>query len=67
VQDDVITVQIAAPPVDGEANKELVKYITRFLNLKNGDVELDAVSSSQYHKALQQKRLGLNSKSLITP
>ena len=36
--------KIAAPPVDGEPNKELLKYMTRLLKLKSGDVVLDTVS-----------------------
>ena len=38
-----MSVQIAAPPVDGEANKELVKYLSSVLNLRKSDVSLDRV------------------------
>lgn len=43
IQPDAINVRIAAPPVDGEANKELIKYISKTLNLRQSDVNLDKV------------------------
>jgi hypothetical protein len=43
INEDSLSVKIAAPPVDGEANKELIKYMTRLLKLKSGDVVLDTV------------------------
>jgi uncharacterized protein YggU (UPF0235/DUF167 family) len=43
INEDSLSVKIAAPPVDGEANKELIKYVTRLLKLKSGDVVLDTV------------------------
>ena len=38
-----VGVQIAAPPVDGEANTELVRYIASVLGLRKSDVSLDKV------------------------
>ena len=38
-----VGVQIAAPPVDGEANTELVRYIASILGLRKSDVSLDKV------------------------
>ena len=43
VLSDAISVKIGAPPVDGEANKELIKYFTKLLKLKSNDVNLDLV------------------------
>ena len=43
VLDDAISIKIAAPPVDGEANKELISYISELLNMKSRDVVLDKV------------------------
>jgi len=38
-----IGIQIAAPPVDGEANTEIVKYVASILGLRKSDVTLDRV------------------------
>lgn len=43
IQDDAVNIKIAAPPIDGEANKELVRYIARLLKLRTSDVNLDRV------------------------
>ena len=45
-----IGVQIAAPPVDGEANTTLVKYVARVLGVRKSDVSLDHVSHNLYLK-----------------
>ncbi|KAK7484012.1 hypothetical protein BaRGS_00024747 [Batillaria attramentaria] len=42
-----VGVQIAAPPVDGEANAELVKYLASILGLRKSDVSLDKGSKSR--------------------
>ena len=39
-----VGVQIAAPPVDGEANTTLVKYVAAVLGVRKSDVSLDRVS-----------------------
>ena len=38
-----VGVQIAAPPVDGEANTELVRYMASVLGLRKSDISLDKV------------------------
>jgi len=43
VLDDAISIKIAAPPVDGEANKELISYVAELLKIKSRDVVLDKV------------------------
>lgn len=40
-------VQIAAPPVEGEANTELVKFMAKVLALRKSDVQLDRGSKSR--------------------
>lgn len=52
IMDDAIGVQIAAPPVDGEANAELVKYIAKVLQLRKSDVSVDRGSKSREKKLL---------------
>ena len=40
-----VGVLIAAPPVDGEANTTLVKYVAAVLGVRKSDVSLDRVSN----------------------
>ena len=40
-------VQINAPPVEGEANTELIKYMAAVLGLRKSDISLDRVSMMQ--------------------
>ncbi|XP_070185023.1 UPF0235 protein C15orf40 homolog [Littorina saxatilis] len=47
VSSEGVGVQIAAPPVDGEANTELVRYMARVLGLRKSDVSLDKGSRSR--------------------
>lgn len=44
---DAIGVQIAAPPVDGEANTELIKFISKLLQVRKSDLNLDRGSKSR--------------------
>ncbi|XP_041369074.1 UPF0235 protein C15orf40 homolog [Gigantopelta aegis] len=44
---DGVGVQIAAPPVDGEANTELIKYLSKILGLRKSDLSLDRGSKSK--------------------
>ena len=43
IGEEEVGVQIAAPPVDGEANTELVKYLSKLLGVKKSQVVLDKV------------------------
>lgn len=45
ISSDGIGVQINAPPTDGEANAELIKYLSKVLGLRKSDLSLDRVSS----------------------
>ncbi|XP_059216113.1 UPF0235 protein C15orf40 homolog isoform X2 [Stomoxys calcitrans] len=38
---------LRAPPSEGEANAELVKYLSKVLNLRKSDVSLDKGSRSR--------------------
>ncbi len=49
VSEDAVGVAIAAPPTDGEANAELLRYLSRVLELKKSEVSLDKVSQLPYH------------------
>ncbi|XP_021914747.1 UPF0235 protein C15orf40 homolog isoform X2 [Zootermopsis nevadensis] len=44
---EAVSVQINAPPVDGEANTELVQYLATVLGLRRSDISLDKGSRSR--------------------
>lgn len=46
-----VGVAVAAPPVDGEANTQLVKYLSRVLGVRKADLSLQAGARSR-HKLL---------------
>jgi len=37
---DIIKIKLSAPPVDGAANKELIKFISKKLNLKKSTIKI---------------------------
>nr|XP_006813994.1 PREDICTED: UPF0235 protein C15orf40 homolog isoform X2 [Saccoglossus kowalevskii] len=47
ISSESVGVQIAAPPLDGEANTTLVKYLALVLNVRKSDVSLDRGSRSR--------------------
>ncbi|OXA63184.1 UPF0235 protein C15orf40 homolog [Folsomia candida] len=47
ISEEAVSIQIAAPPVDGEANIAIVKYFSTILNLKKADVSLRGGKSRQ--------------------
>ncbi|XP_033750741.1 UPF0235 protein C15orf40 homolog [Pecten maximus] len=47
VGEEGVGVQISAPPVDGEANIALVKYLSKVLGVRKSDVSLDKGSRSR--------------------
>lgn len=55
ILDEAVGIQIAAPPVDGEANAELVKYISKVLQLRKSDVSVDRGSKSREKTILIDK------------
>lgn len=44
ISSEGIGVQINAPPVEGEANTELVKFLSKVLGIRKSDLNLDKVS-----------------------
>ncbi|XP_013389378.1 UPF0235 protein C15orf40 homolog [Lingula anatina] len=60
ISEEGICVQIAAPPVDGEANVELTKYIAKLLQIRKSDVSLDKGAKSR------NKSLALSASSALT-
>ncbi|XP_033334426.1 UPF0235 protein C15orf40 homolog isoform X1 [Megalopta genalis] len=47
ISNDAVGVAISAPPVEGEANTELVKYLASVLGMRKSDVSLDRGSRSR--------------------
>uniref|UniRef100_A0A1A9WG35 Uncharacterized protein n=1 Tax=Glossina brevipalpis TaxID=37001 RepID=A0A1A9WG35_9MUSC len=54
---DGVGVQVAAPPSEGEANAELLKYLSKVLRLRKSDVILDKGSRSRNKLVLITKGL----------
>jgi uncharacterized protein (TIGR00251 family) len=52
VQQDELVVAIAAPPVDGAANQELMRTVARALGVPKGRVKLEKGEASR-HKLLR--------------
>nr|XP_050045536.1 UPF0235 protein C15orf40 homolog [Dermacentor andersoni] len=47
ITEDSVGVQIAAPPVDGEANTELIRFLSKLLNLRKSDLSLEKGARSK--------------------
>lgn len=47
ISEDAVGVAISAPPVEGEANTELMKYLASVLGMRKSDVTLDRGSKSR--------------------
>ncbi|CAH1736905.1 UPF0235 protein C15orf40 homolog [Aphis gossypii] len=56
---DGVGVQINAPPTDGEANAELIKYLSKVLGLRKSDLSLDRGSRSRNKILVVQTSLGI--------
>lgn len=48
IGDEAIGVAVSAPPVEGEANTELVKYLAAILEVRKSDVRFDRVCKTSY-------------------
>lgn len=46
VSTEAVSVAISAPPTDGEANAELIRYLAEVLGLKKSHVCLDKVAET---------------------
>lgn len=47
ISDETVGIAISAPPMEGEANAELVKYLASIFELRKSDVSLDRGSRSR--------------------
>ncbi|XP_060851531.1 UPF0235 protein C15orf40 homolog [Rhopalosiphum padi] len=59
ISSDGVGVQINAPPTDGEANAELIKYLSKVLGLRKSDLCLDRGSRSRNKILIVQTSLGI--------
>jgi uncharacterized protein (TIGR00251 family) len=41
-EDGILHVKIAAPPVKGQANKELVKFLSRLIGVSKGCINIES-------------------------
>ncbi|KAF2070824.1 hypothetical protein CYY_007848 [Polysphondylium violaceum] len=46
-QDNVLSVRIDQPPIDGAANKELIEFLSKELSIKKRNINLDKGSKSR--------------------
>ncbi|MGE0491752.1 MAG: DUF167 domain-containing protein [Vulcanimicrobiota bacterium] len=46
--DDILTLRLAAPPVDGKANAALIAYLAKSLRLKRSQVEIKSGEKSRH-------------------
>ena len=46
-EDGVLKVKIAAPPVKGRANKELIAFLSQLLNVSKGSITLEKGAASR--------------------
>ena len=42
LSDDTVKIKLAAPPVEGKANEELIKFLAKILNVRKNDLEIVA-------------------------
>lgn len=47
LHDGKLKIRLNAPPVDGGANKELINFISKSLNLKKSDVKINSGEKSR--------------------
>jgi len=47
LQGDFLKIDIKAPPVDGQANKELIKFLSKRLKISKQDIEIKSGKSSK--------------------
>ena len=46
-RDDILHLKIAAPPVKGKANKELVEFLSTLLGVSKGDISIERGTTSK--------------------
>jgi uncharacterized protein len=59
ITEEGLEVKIAAPPVDGEANTELISYLSKLFGLRKSDLSLDRGSRSRVKTVTVSKGSGM--------
>lgn len=60
ITEEGLEVKIAAPPVDGEANTELISYLSKMFGLRKSDLSLDRGSRSRTKTVTVTKESGMS-------
>ena len=47
IHGDALKIALTAPPVDGKANKELIKFLAKYFKLPKGGIQIIAGDSSR--------------------
>lgn len=53
-----VGIQIAAPPVDGEANTELIRFLSKLLNVRKSDLSLEKGARSKEKVVMITSQVG---------
>jgi uncharacterized protein (TIGR00251 family) len=57
--DGVLRIKIAAPPVDGKANRELIDFMSRILGLRKSNISIEKGETSK-HKIISASGITRN-------
>ena len=60
--DGALKIRIASPPVDGAANEELIKVLSKFFGVSKSSIE---ITGGQTSKQKQIRINGINSKNFL--
>jgi hypothetical protein len=52
IHGDAIKIRVAAPPVDGAANEELIRFLARQLSIPTASVRIDSGASGRHKRVL---------------
>ena len=55
--EDVLQVRVAAPPVKGKANRELIAYLSQLLDLSKGSLSI-VKGLASHHKVISVEGMG---------
>lgn len=59
ISEEGVEVKISAPPLDGEANTELISYLSKLFGIRKSDLTLDRGSRSRTKTVTVSKDSGL--------
>jgi len=62
ISDDAVSVQIAAPPQDGEANAEIISYFSKIFQIRKSDLSIKVCKKQAHIKFMCYKQSACISK-----